>query len=166
VTISFDYQKQSGYASNQFAVWIEDGNGALVKTLFATRFTATGGYRTRPDAIPLWVERAGLANKPNVDAFSGATPKSGQLAYSWDLTDESGKRVPDGTYRFFVEGTLRWKNRVLYSGELALNGEPVMAAAEAQYIYEASSDAPALTDESPEHDMIGPVTAQYAPPQP
>ena len=45
MTISFDYAKQSGYAANQFAVWVEDANGALIKTLYATRFTVKGGYQ-------------------------------------------------------------------------------------------------------------------------
>jgi hypothetical protein len=166
LTISLAYQKQTGYASNQFAVWVEDDHGAFVKTLYATRFTASGGYKTRPDAIPTWVERSGLADKTNIDAFSGATPKSGQLQFGWDLTDENGERVPDGTYRYFVEGSLRWENRVLYSGEIALSAEPATSAAEAQYTYEASSDAAALTDDAPENGMISSVSAQYTPPQP
>jgi len=74
VAVSFDYAKQEGYATNQFAVWIEDANGVLVKTLFATEFTANGGYEKRPDAIPLWVERAAIAGETKPDAASGATP--------------------------------------------------------------------------------------------
>lgn len=45
LTVTFDFEKQSGYASNQFAVWIEDVDGNLINTLYATRFTATGGYK-------------------------------------------------------------------------------------------------------------------------
>ena len=56
MTISFDYMAQDGYASNQFAVWVENTDGAVVKTLYATRFAAKGGFEKRPDAIPLWVE--------------------------------------------------------------------------------------------------------------
>ncbi|NLI53422.1 MAG: DUF2271 domain-containing protein [Clostridiales bacterium] len=165
VVISFDFQKQSGYASNQFAVWIEDADGAFVKTLYATRFTASGGYRQRPDAIPVWVERSGLAEMDDVDAITGATPKSGALRFVWDLTDADGERVPDGTYRFFVEGTLRWKNQVLFSGELTLDGSAASAEATPQYAFEASPEQPALTDESPERGMITAVRAEYIPPE-
>ena len=165
VAITFDFSKQSGYASNQFAVWIEDANGKLVKTLFVTQFTANGGYEKRPDAIPVWVERSGIAKDTALDANSGATPKSGLLRYVWDLTDETGARVADGTYTFYVEGTLRWKNHVLFSGEIDLNGEAVSAEATAQYTYLASEDQAALTDESSEHAMIQNVAAAYIPPE-
>lgn len=163
VAVSFDYAKQQGYATNQFAVWIEDANGVLVKTLYATKFTANGGYEKRSDAIPVWVERAAIAGETAPDAASGATPKSGTVRYVWDLTDESGARVADGTYKFFVEGTLRWKNQVLFSGELTLTGSAASADATAAYTYLASDDAPALTAESPENAMISGVKAEYIP---
>ena len=164
MTISFDYAAQEGYASNQFAVWVENTDGAVVKTLYATRFAAKGGYEKRPDAIPVWVERSGVAQMDNVDAITSATPKSGALQYSWDLTNDAGERVPNGTYRYFVEGTLRWKNHVLYTGEITLGGEATSSQASAEYAYVASDDSPALTDDSPEHSMITNVTAVFTPP--
>lgn len=163
VTISFDYEKQKGYASNQFAVWIENEEGALVKTLFVTEFAAKGGYEKRPDAIPVWVERAGVALKSAADAVSGATPKSGSLSYVWDLTDESGARVPDGTYTFLVEGTLRWKNQVLFSGTITIGGEGATADAAAEYTYASSDEQAALTEDAPENAMITRVSAVYTP---
>jgi hypothetical protein len=36
--------------------------------------------------------------------------------YIWDGKDENGNPVPPGTYRFFVEATLFWSSRVLFSG--------------------------------------------------
>ena len=161
VTISFDYEKQQGYASNQFAVWVENEDGELVKTLFVTNFTAKGGYEKRPDAIPVWVARAGLKQGNAADAVSGATPKSGSLSYVWDLTDENGARVPNGTYTFFVEGTLRWKNQVLFSGVIELNGEAAAADAIAEYTYADSDEQAALTQDSPENAMIQNVFARY-----
>jgi len=163
--VTFDFEKQQGYASNQFAVWVEDMDGNLVKTLYATKFTANGGYEKRADAIPVWVERAGLAQGADVDAVTGATPKSGSVSFVWDLTDQSGARVADGTYKFFVEGTLRWKNQVLYAGEITLDGSAATASATAEYTYAASDDAAALTADSPENAMISNVTAEYIPPQ-
>ncbi len=164
VTVSFDYEKQTGYATNQFAVWIEDESGKLVKTLYVTEFTAKGGYEKRPDAIPTWVDRANLSTENEADAVSGATPKSGKLSYAWDLTDQNGVRVPNGTYTFVVEGTLRWKNQVLYSGTITLNGEAATAEGSAEYTFAASDDAPALTPDSPESGMLSNVVAAYIPP--
>lgn len=163
VAVTFDFQKQKGYASNQFAVWVENENGDVIRTLYATRFTAKGGFRDRPDAIPVWVERCDPAQMDDVDAITGATPKPGSLRFVWDLTDENGRRVPDGTYRFFVEGTLRWKNRVLFSGELLLDGNERTAQAAPQYFYVSSNEQPALTDEATEHGMISNVWAEYIP---
>jgi len=165
VVISFDYIRQSGAASNQHAVWIEDMDGKVIRTLFASRWTANGGYQTRPDSIALWVEKANLANMTSseVDAVSGATPGTGSLSYTWDLTDMSGNTVTPGDYIFFVEGTLRWKNFVLYSGVIALGAEPVYVHANVELAFEGDGRYAALTETSRETNMIGPVTAVYTP---
>lgn len=165
VAITFDYEKQQGYASNQFAVWIENEAGEQIKTLFVTKFTANGGFEKRPDAIPTWVSRSGAAQNDTVDAASGATPKAGALRFVWDLTDEHGARVPNGTYTYFVEGTLRWKNSVLFSGEITLDGEAAVTNATAVYTYADSGEQAALTQEAPENAMIQNVSAAYIPPK-
>jgi hypothetical protein len=165
LTITLDYQRQSGYASNQYAVWIEDADGNYVVTLYATRYTANGGYKVRPDSIAEWVAKSGLADmeEAEADAVAGATPGSGTQSYAWDLTDANGNTVQPGEYRFCVEGSLRWKNRVLYTGVINLGGEAVTAEGEAQFTYEASDGQPALTSESVENGMIGAVKAEYEP---
>jgi hypothetical protein len=162
VVVSFDYARQSGHASNQFAVWIEDENGKFIKTLYATRFTAAGGYEIRPDSIPAWVERSGLASLSDAraDAVSGATPQPGRLEYVWDLTDENGGAPDAAHYLFFVEGSLRWKNRVLYSGEIDLDSGDSVIEPQAEFYYAASDGQPALTDASPERGMISAVKAE------
>jgi len=165
LTVTFDYESISGRASNQFAVWIEDMDGNYINTLYATRWTANGGYKTRPDSIALWVEKSGLASKSKaqVDTIAGATPKTGSLSYSWDLTGADGSTVQPGDYKFFVEGTLRWKNYVLYSGVITISDAPVTVQADAEFIYEASDGQDALTSESPENAMIGAVSASFVP---
>jgi hypothetical protein len=101
--------------------------------------------------------------KPEVDAIAGATPKAGAQTYTWDLTDTDGNTVPPGEYWFIVEGSLRWKNRVLYSGVINIGGEATTAEALAEYTYEVSDDQPALSSESIENDMITAVKADFAP---
>ena len=45
--VSFNYEKQAGGGSNQYAVWIEDAKGRVVKTLFVTAFTTKEQSITR-----------------------------------------------------------------------------------------------------------------------
>jgi hypothetical protein len=168
VLVSFDYVKQSGIASNQFAVWIEDMDGNHVKTLYAARYTAKGGYAERPDSIPIWVEKFDPADrsKSQVDAITGATPQSGRLSYTWDLTDEEGNPVAEGSeFRYFVEASLRWKNHVLYAGTITVGNGPIKTEAEPEYVFEASNGQEALTESSSECKMLGSVTAEYIPAQ-
>jgi hypothetical protein len=126
IEISFKYNRQSGAASNQFAVWIEDSEGKLVRTLFATRYTASGGWEKRPLSIPLWVKQSEIASlsKKDVDAFTGATPRasSSTLKYRWDGTDKNGNRAAAGEYRVFLEATIRNENKVIYSASFTLTG--------------------------------------------
>ena len=165
VAISFDYVNQSGSASNQFAVWIEDMSGNYLQTVYATRWTANGGFSTRPDSIALWVEKSDIVSMPSyyVDAISGATPQTGEFTCIWDLTDIDGSTVPSGEYRVFVEGTLRWKNYVLYSGVIEVGNASFTIQADAEFIYAGSGNQSALTNDSPENDMIGAVTVSYIP---
>jgi conjugal transfer/entry exclusion protein len=46
--LTFVFTRQSGHATNQFAVWIEDAQGQYIKTLYAANFTARGGWSRRP----------------------------------------------------------------------------------------------------------------------
>jgi hypothetical protein len=165
LTISFDYEKISGSASNQFAVWIEDLDGNFINTVYATRWTAKGGYKSRPDSIATWADKSDLASmqKSDVDVIAGATPKASGLSYSWNLRDTKGNTVPPGEYKFFVEGTLRWKNHVIYSGVITLGDEPMIVQAEADFVYEKSDRYDAITSDSAENKMITAVTATFTP---
>ena len=166
VVVTFDYERQSGSASNQYAIWVEDMNGNYINTIYATKWTADGGFKSRPDSIAMWVEKSEIAAMPDyyVDAVSGATPRaSGSQSYAWNLMDVNGEMVSPGEYMILVEGTLRWKNRVLHSCEIMIGDTPATASADAEYVYEASDRQAALTDISPENAMIGAVTVSYAP---
>jgi hypothetical protein len=118
--VSFVYARQSGAASNQFAVWVEDESGAVVKTLYATRYTAKGGWKVREQSVPQWVKKANVAlmSASEIDTFSSATPRAGAAAYTWDGTGKNGQKVPAGVYRVFLEASLRWGARVVYSADI------------------------------------------------
>ena len=130
--VSFDYVKQAGPGSNQWAVWIENAKGEVVRNLYVTSFTAKGrargnkelvrGYKKRPDCVPTWVKnaKADKLSDKQIDAFTGATPKAnGKQTYKWDFKDANGKPVAKGTYKVCVEATLYGKSTILYTGTFA-----------------------------------------------
>ena len=127
--VSFNYQKQAGPGSNQYAVWIENEKGEVVKTLFVTAYTTKGrsrggqpaqrGYVVRPACVPTWVKTAKASEQSDqqLDAFSGATPQaSGIQTFTWDFTDQLGHAVPQGKYKVMVEATLYQASDIIYSG--------------------------------------------------
>lgn len=119
VSIDFDYIRMSGMASNQFAVWIENSDGNVVKTIYVTNFTAVRrGYGNREDALCHWVKVAepDSMDETEIDAISGATPQPGHQHLKWDLTDDEGQRVSDGQYSVKLEGTLFGSSNVVYTG--------------------------------------------------
>ena len=134
--VSFNYQRQAGPGSNQYAVWIENEKGEFVKTLFVTSYTAKGrarggeqpkrGYIVRPACVPTWVKTSKAEEKTDVqlDAVTGATPQSGVQTFTWDFTDEQGKVVPQGTYKVKVEATLIFDSDIVYTGTFSTKDTP------------------------------------------
>jgi hypothetical protein len=153
VSITFSFKRQNIIASNQIAVWIEDGQGRIVKTLYISRFTGKGGFKNRPDSLSAWTAKAKPSSASELDAFTGATPKNGGVTYTWDCTDSKGNAVPAGTYRYVVEGTLYWKSNVVFSGSVTIGKNAHSSSAEAVY----SSDDPAY------RYMVRQVKAAFTP---
>ncbi|MBR3513646.1 MAG: DUF2271 domain-containing protein [Bacteroidaceae bacterium] len=126
--VSFNYERQNGPGSNQYAVWIENDEGKVVRTLFVTAFTSKGrarsnqkparGYTYRPACLPTWVQhiKAQERTDEELDAVTGATPQaSGRQTFVWDFKDQRGLPVPRGTYKVLVEATLFNQSIVLYT---------------------------------------------------
>ena len=127
--ISFDYQRQAGPGSNQYAVWVENEKGDVVKTLFVTSYTTKGrtrpgekpmrGYVRRPACVPTWVKASNAEGQTDqqLDAVTGATPQAdGTQVFTWDFTDQQGKAVPKGTYKVLIEATLFFDSDIIYTG--------------------------------------------------
>ena len=151
--LSFSFTRQSGFSSNQFAVWVEDAQGRHVNTLYATRFTANGGWKKRETSIPTWVKQSGLADMPKaeLDSLSGATPKTGAVAYFWDGTDSRNTALPPGDYTIFLEGTLRGENQVVYRAVIRSGQGAAVPEVTAEYIG---------TPPGNEREMISAVTVR------
>lgn len=161
--ISFNYNKQSGPGSNQYAVWVEDASGEVVKTLFVTEFTSKGrsrdgskparGYTFRPSCVPTWVSHIGAENLTDdqMDAFTGATPaQSGVQTFTWDFTDQAGKPVAKGTYRICLEATYNGASVVTYTGTVSSGQKAGELKLDCSYIEETED----------RKDMITAVTAK------
>jgi len=146
--ITFTFTRQSGSASNQYAVWIENAQGQHIKTLFATRWTAAGGYRSRPTSIPTWVRQFNLANmdRNQIDAVSGATPRTGAVVYTWDGTDSRGAAAPAGDYVMFLEGTLRWENLVLYRAPFRMGQGAAVPQVSVEYQGDSAAERGMIRD--------------------
>ena len=146
--ITFTFTRQTGSASNQYAVWIENAQGQHVKTIYATRWTAAGGYRSRPSSIPVWVRIFNPANagSDQIDAVSGATPRTGTVTYTWDGTDSRGVPVTNGDYTLVLEGTLRWENQVLYRAPLRLGQGASTPQVSVQYTGDSAAERGMISD--------------------
>jgi len=146
--LSFSFTRLGGSASNQFAVWVEDSQGRYIKTLYATKYTATGGWKRRETSIPSWVKKSDLSNLTNaqIDALTGATPRTGTLTYTWDGTDSSGAAAAAGDYVVLLEGTLRWENQVLYRAPIRLGRGAASAEVNVEYTGDAGADRSMISD--------------------
>jgi len=146
--LTFTFTRLNGSASNQFAVWIENAQGQHIKTIYATRYTANGGWKRRATSIPLWVKQSGLANMTSaqVDAVSSATPRTGTLTYTWDGTNSHGAQVPAGDYVLILEATLRWENQVYYRAPIRLGQGLAAAEVSIEYKGDAGADRAMVGD--------------------
>lgn len=156
VIVEFQFNRLGGQSTNQMALWIETPSGDMVKTIFATEFTARGGWKTRDQAIPTWVRQSGVARMTpqQIDAITSATPESGDLRKVWDCTNAYGEPVQPGQYVVVLEGTLRGPAQVVYRASVNLGRDAIRIEPEAEYV--GSSAA--------ERGMIRDVLVRYEPP--
>ncbi len=157
--ISFNYTKQAGPGSNQYAVWVENASGEVVKTLFVTEFTSKGrsrdgskparGYTYRTSCVPTWVRHVGAESLTDeqMDAFTGATPASGGVqTFTWDFTDQDGQPVARGTYRFYVEATYNGASVVTYTGTVSSGQKSGDLEVDKSYIEESEDRKDMISD--------------------
>ncbi len=82
----------------QTAVWIEDGKGEYVATVYVSGFS--GYAKGKQVNLPRW---ASVSEYQGCDAVTAATIDIGHHIYTWDLTDWLGRRVGRGNYMVKVE---------------------------------------------------------------
>lgn len=135
VVITYTWSRIKSFGSNQIAVWIEDIKGNHICTLFATNYTAKGGYAKRSVSLSEWVSKFDLKNVPKeeVDAISGATPKSGKQTLTWNCKDKSGKITPAGTYVVRMEANIKNADKMFFKGEIKIGGNAQQAKGETTF---------------------------------
>jgi len=132
VIISYTWTRIQSHGSNQIAVWIEDTLQNHICTLFATRFTTTGGYLKRPLALGEWTGKFDLKNAPKeeVDAVTGSTPESGKQILTWNGKDKTGQTVPAGTYIVRMEANILDADKMFFRGEIKIGGSAKQSSGE------------------------------------
>ena len=82
----------------QTAVWIEDGNGGFIKTVFVSGFS--GFAKEKQVNLSKWSESSQFKD---VDGVTGASIDLGQHIYVWDLKDTEGKKEKTDEYVVKIE---------------------------------------------------------------
>jgi hypothetical protein len=135
LSVAYTWSRIQSHGSNQIAIWIEDIHGNHIRTLFATHFTATGGYKYRPVSLSEWVEKFDLKNATSeqVDAVSGSTPQSGRQTVIWDGNDQAGKPVTPGKYILRMEANIHDADKMFFRAEINIGGADQKTTGEITY---------------------------------
>jgi hypothetical protein len=94
--ISFTYTLLSGWGlvrNPHIAVWIEDSEGNLVRTVSVKDLDGV-------NTMDRWYSELG-----RTETTSSSTRPAGSNSVEWDLTDDSGNRVPAGEYHVCIEAS-------------------------------------------------------------
>jgi hypothetical protein len=100
------------------AMWLEDGKGVLLKTLYVSAELSAAEYKTG-NACPDWVKKAhwDKAPKSEVDAVTAPTPNVGSEAKVFNLADYG---IAPGVYQFRFQMHVAEDHNVLYRGTLTV----------------------------------------------
>lgn len=102
------------------AIWLEDANGKIVRTLFVSQELSGTAYKLG-SACPDWVKQAHWEAMPqnDVDAVTLPTPNVGTGELKFDLTKLN---LPPGTYGFRFQVHISDAHNVLYRGTFTIGG--------------------------------------------
>lgn len=102
------------------AIWLEDANGKLVKTLYVSQELSDKEYKMG-NVCPDWVKQAKweAAPKNEIAAVTAPTPTVGTGEMSFDLAKLG---VAPGTYGFRFQMHVEEEYNVLYRGVITVGG--------------------------------------------
>jgi len=151
--VSFVYMPPTSIEpSYHTAMWLEDEQGALVKTLYVTNDLSSNEYKVG-EACPDWVKQAHWerAPKSEVDAVTGPTPHVGAGSRSFDL---AALGLAPGRYQFKLQVHITDNYNILYRGTLVVSDAASEVTLETLY---SPSKPPGGTD------FVRDVRAHYTP---
>ena len=113
------------------AIWLEDANGKIVRTLYVSQELSDTGYKLRR-ACPDWVKQANwsAAPKSDVAAVTAPTPNVGVSEMTFDLTKLG---VAPGTYGFRFQVHISEQYNVLHRGQFSAGGPDLAVTLETVY---------------------------------
>lgn len=102
------------------AMWLEDKEGKLVKTLYVSQELSSAEYKMG-NVCPDWVKLAKweTAAKSDVDAVTAPTPNVGSEAKTFDLAQYG---IPPGEYQFKFQMHVLEGHNVLFRGTVTIGG--------------------------------------------
>jgi hypothetical protein len=102
------------------AIWLEDTNGKMAKTLYVSQELSDTQYKVG-DACPDWVNKAQWekAPKTEVAAVTAPTPSVGMGELRFDLATLG---IAPGTYGFRFQVHVTDQYNVLYRGQVTVGG--------------------------------------------
>jgi hypothetical protein len=121
--------------SYQTAIWLEDVEGKLVRSLLVSEWLAYSGHNSG-SVCPTWLAVADWQNvsEEELDAVSQATPEIGDSVLRVDLTPY---RLAPGRYRYGVETHVVEGYNIVFRGEIDLGSAPSSSQAEGRFVPEA-----------------------------
>lgn len=122
---------QETHPTYHTAIWLEDGQGRLVKTLFVSTELSATEYKMG-EACPDWLKLVDWekAAKTDVDAVTGATPPVGMGGMAFDLAQAG---VPPGKYQFRFQVHITEQYNILYRGAVEVGQSGSTPPLEAVY---------------------------------
>jgi len=102
------------------AMWLEDADGKLVKTLYVSQELSAAEYKMG-NVCPDWVKKAhwDTAPKSEVDAVTAPTPNVGSEAKAFDLAQLG---VAPGVYQFMFQMHVLEDHNVLFRATVTVGG--------------------------------------------
>ena len=151
--LQISYLVTTDDASRFTAVWLENEDGELVKTLFVSSELAQGAFTVEGDICPDWIKKSHWekASQAEVDAVSGPTPTVGSGSLSFDLKKHE---ILPGAYFFCMQIHVHDNYNILYKGQIRLGEKPAEAQAEVFYSPKRYESA---------EDLLRDVRAQFTP---
>ena len=100
------------------AMWLEDSNGVLLKTLYVSQELSATEYKMG-NVCPDWVKKAhwDATPKTEIDAVTAPTPNVGSESRSFDLAKLG---VAPGVYQFRFQMHVGEEHNVLYRATLTV----------------------------------------------